>query len=77
MNVKIHPSYFRKIVLSAPFSQMIDVAAATGYSSHHVYVCLSVARAAKLPTACVNVAVEAEINRRSMVRSARVAGDAV
>lgn len=77
MNVQIHPSYFHKIVLSEPFSQMIDVAAATGYSSHHVYVCLSVARAAKLPTECVNSVVEEEIHRRSMVRSGRVAGGTV
>lgn len=77
MNVQIHPSYFRKIVLSEPFSQMIDVAAASGSRAHHVYVLLALARAAKLPTACVNAAVVAEINRRSMVRSARVAGGVV
>lgn len=77
MNVQIHPSYFRKIVLSEPFSQMIDVAAASGSSTHYVYVLLALARSTKLPTACVNVAVEAEINRRSMVRSARVAGGVV
>ncbi|CAD6367541.1 hypothetical protein O1B65_002438 [Vibrio cholerae] len=76
MNVQIHPSYFRKIVSSEPFSLMIDVAAASGYSSHRVYVCLSIARATKLPTVCVNPAVGEEINRRSMVR-ARVAGGVV
>ncbi|EJG0223852.1 hypothetical protein DBT82_RS08195 [Vibrio parahaemolyticus] len=76
MNVQIHPSYFHKIVSSEPFSLMLDVAAASGYTTHHVYVSLALARAAKLPTACVNVAVEAEINRRSMLRSARVAGGA-
>ncbi|HBC3404524.1 hypothetical protein J7916_03085 [Vibrio parahaemolyticus] len=67
MNIQIHPSYFHKIVSSELFSLMIDVAAATGYPSHHVYVCLSVASTAKLPSACVNAAVEAEINRRSML----------
>ena len=77
MNIQIQTSYFRKIVLSEPFSQMIDVAAASGSNTHYVYVLLALARAAKLPTACVNVAVEAEINRRSMVRSARVAGGVV
>ncbi|MGT3802060.1 hypothetical protein [Vibrio cholerae] len=77
MNVQIHPSYFRKIVSSEPFSLMLDVAAASGYSSHRAYMCLSIARATKLSTACVNVAVEAEINRRLMVRSARVAGGVV
>ncbi|EGQ9273761.1 hypothetical protein [Vibrio vulnificus] len=74
MNVQIHPAFFQKISLSEPFSLMIDVAAKTGYSSHRVYVAIAIARAAKLPTACVNVAVEEEINRRSMLRSARVAG---
>ncbi|EGR0532128.1 hypothetical protein [Vibrio parahaemolyticus] len=78
MNVQIHPSYFHKIVSSEPFSLMLDVAAATGYLSHHVYVCLSVARAAKLPKECVNLVVEEEINhRRSMLRSARFAGGEV
>ncbi|EKO3431513.1 MULTISPECIES: hypothetical protein [Shewanella] len=77
MNVQIHPSYFRKIVSSEPFSLMLDVAAASGYSSHRAYVCLSIARATKLSTACVNAAVDEEINRRSIVHSARVAGGAV
>lgn len=77
MNVQIHPSYFRKIVSSEPFSQMIDVAVASGSRAHHVYVLLALARATKLSTACVNAAVDEEINRRSIVHSARVAGDAV
>lgn len=77
MNVQIHPSYFHKIVSSEPFSQMIDVVAASGSKTHYAYVLLALARTTKLSTACVNVAVEAEINRRSMVRSARVAGGAV
>lgn len=77
MNVQIHPSYFRKIVSSEPFSLMLDVAAASGYSSHRAYVCLSIARATKLSTACVNPAVEAEINRRiktSSIQAAKAGG---
>ncbi|MCS6100106.1 hypothetical protein [Shewanella baltica] len=77
MNVQIHPSYFRKIVLSEPFSLMIDVAAASGSKAHHVYVLLALARVTKLPTACVNAAVDDEINRRSIVHSARVSGGVV
>ncbi|EEW2237421.1 hypothetical protein D9H04_07875 [Escherichia coli] len=77
MNIQIHPSYFRKIVLSEPFSLMLDVAAASGSKTHQVYVLLALARATKLPTACVNSLVEEEINRRSIVHSARVAGGAV
>ncbi|ATD09018.1 hypothetical protein PPIS_a4387 [Pseudoalteromonas piscicida] len=53
---------------------MIDVAAASGSSTHFVYVLLALSRSTKLPTACVNSLVEEEINRRSMVRSDRVAG---
>ncbi|MGK4305289.1 hypothetical protein ACSMFS_15905 [Shewanella xiamenensis] len=77
MNVQIHPSYFGKIVSSEPFSLMLDVAATSGSKAHHVYVLLALARVTKLSTACVNAAVDEEINRRSIMHSARVAGGAV
>ncbi|MBI1676299.1 hypothetical protein GWI56_017645 [Shewanella sp. DW31] len=67
MNVQIHPSYFRKIVLSEPFSQMIDVAAASGSITHKAYVCLAIAHFSKLLPTSVNPAVEAEINRRNTI----------
>ncbi len=67
MTVQIHPSYFHKIVLSEPFSQMIDVAAASGSITHKAYVCLAIAHSAKLLPIAVNPAVEAEINRRNTI----------
>lgn len=74
MNVQIHPSYFRKIVSSEPFSLMLDVAAASGSRAHHVYVSLAISDAAKMPTTAVERAVETEINRRLVVSLVRVAG---
>ncbi len=77
MNVQIHPSYFRKIVLSEPFPQMIDVAAASGSITHKAYVCLAIARFTKLLPTAINPAVEAEINRRiktSSIQAAKAGG---
>lgn len=77
MNVQIHPSYFRKIVLSEPFSQMIDVASASGSITHKAYVCLAIAHFTKLLPTTINPAVEAEINRRiktSSIQSAKAGG---
>ncbi|MDY7587523.1 hypothetical protein [Vibrio cholerae] len=77
MNVQIHPAHFRKIVSSEPFSLMLDVAAASGYTSHRVYVSLALARAARLNVSAVNVAVNAEIRRRATAMSIRTAGGAI
>ncbi|EKO3537246.1 MULTISPECIES: hypothetical protein [Gammaproteobacteria] len=74
MNVQIHPSYFRKIVSSEPFSLMLDVAAASGYSSHRAYVCLAIAHFTKLHPTAINPVVEAEINRRFVMSPVCVAG---
>ncbi|WP_170950676.1 hypothetical protein [Morganella morganii] len=77
MNVQIHPSYFRKIVLSEPFPQMIDVAAASGSITHKTYVCLAIAHITKLHPTAINPVVEAEINRRiktSSIQAAKAGG---
>ncbi|EOH0514804.1 hypothetical protein ACNPDE_002844 [Vibrio fluvialis] len=77
MNVQIHPSYFQMIASSEPFSQMIDVVAASGSKTHYVYVLLALARSTKLSTACVNTAFKAEINRRiktSSIQSSKAGG---
>ncbi|MBO2610988.1 MULTISPECIES: hypothetical protein [Shewanella] len=74
MNVQIHPSYFRKIVSSEPFSLMLDVAATSGSITHKSYICLAIAHFAKLLPAAVSPAVEAEINRRFVMSPVRVAG---
>lgn len=77
MNVQIHPSYFRKIVLSEPFSQMIDVAAATGSRAHLIYISLALTHKTKLPKTAVIPALDAEIKRRittSSVQSEKAGG---
>ncbi|HFG2079681.1 TPA: hypothetical protein ACGF4M_002143 [Vibrio cholerae] len=74
MNVQIHPSYFRKIVLSEPFSQMIDVAAATGSGAHLIYVSLALSHKTKLPKTAVIPALESEIKRRLVMSPICVAG---
>ncbi|EOA5543872.1 hypothetical protein ACH4P5_002447 [Vibrio mimicus] len=74
MNVQIHPSFFRKIVSSEPFSLMLDVAAASGSITHKSYVCLTIAHFTKLHPTAINPAVEAEINRRFVMSPVCVAG---
>lgn len=77
MNIQIHPAHFHKIVSSEPFSLMIDVAAANGYTSHRAYVTLALARAARLNVSAVNVAVNAEIRRRVTDLRIHAAGGAI
>lgn len=73
MNVQIHPSYFQMIASSEPFSQMIDVAAASGSITHKAYMCLTIAHFTKLHPTAINPAVEAEINRRIKISSIQAA----